>query len=60
MTMSIGCYLYFIGRNTSPTPIGQTPGDLSKGINRHAANDSMLFGSTNFSEHNIHANNVIA
>ena len=31
--MSIGCYPYVIRRNTSPTPIGQTPGDLSKGIN---------------------------
>ena len=58
--MSIGCYLYVIRRNTSPPPIGQTPGDLSKGINRHASNDSMLFGSTSSSEHNIQANNVIA
>ena len=60
MTMSIGCYLYVIRRNTSPPRIGQTPGDLSKGINRHASNDSMLFGSTSSSEHNIQANNVIA
>ena len=35
-------------------------GDLSKGINRHATNPSMLFGSTYSSEHNIPANNTIA
>ena len=46
--------------NTSPTPIGLTPGDLSKGINRQVTNPSMLFGCTSFSEHNIRANNAIA
>ena len=33
-----------IRRNTSPTPIGLTSGDLSKGINQHATNPSMLLG----------------
>ena len=46
--------------NTSPTPIGLTLGDLSKGINQHATNASMLFGSTSSSVHNIRANNAIA
>ena len=49
-----------IRRNTSPTPIGLTPGDLSKGINQHETNLSMLFGSTSSSGHNIRANNAIA
>ena len=38
--------LQMIRRNTSPTPIGLPPGDLPKGINRHASNPSILFGST--------------
>ena len=37
-----------------------TPGDLSKGINQHSTNPSMLFGFTSFSEHNIRSNNAIA
>ena len=49
-----------IPRNTLPTPIGLTPGNLSKGIKRHATNHSMLFRSTSSSEHNIRANNAIA
>ena len=49
-----------IRRNTSFTPIGLTPGDLSKGINQHTINPSMLLWSTYSSKHNIRANNAIA
>ena len=49
-----------IRRNAWPTPICLTPRDLFKGINQHATNPSMLFGSASSSEHNIRANNAIA
>ena len=46
--------------NALSTPIGQTPGDLFKGINWHANIPSMFFESTNSSEHNFQANNALA
>ena len=49
-----------IRRNTWPTPIRLTPGDLSKGINQHAANPSMVFGSTISSEHSTWAKKATA
>ena len=36
-----------VRHKTSPTPVGLTPGDLSRGINEHVTKRLMLFESTN-------------